>query len=60
MSEPTFNTLFTHAQRKVIADILPKLADRLKLDKKASRTIFFTVNEIETIRKKAEEAVPNA
>lgn len=59
---PTFsqNVLLTHAQRKVIADLLPKLCDRLKLDEKNSRTISFTPKELKTIREKAEAARSHA
>lgn len=52
----TVNVLLTAAQRKVIADLLPKLADRLKLDEKNSRTIFFTTKEIESIQQKSKVA----
>jgi hypothetical protein len=52
--------LLTQAQRKVIADLLPELADRLKLDEKNPRTISFTAKELEAIRDKAEAARPHA
>jgi hypothetical protein len=51
-----YNVNFTVAQRKVVADLLPKLADRMKLDEKNPRTIAFTTNELESIRKQAEAA----
>lgn len=54
--QTTHKVLLTQAQRKVIADLLPKLTDRLKLDEKNSRTISFTSKELETIRQKAEAA----
>jgi hypothetical protein len=54
------NVLLTQAQRKVVADLLPKFADRLKLDEKNPRTIPFTVKELESIRVKAEAAQPHA
>lgn len=44
----------TASQRKVIADMLPRLTDRLKLDEKNSRTISFATKELESIREKAE------
>ncbi len=50
----------TLAQRRVIADLLPKLADRLKLVEKNSRTITFTIKELESIRQKAEAARSHA
>ena len=52
--------LLTKAQRKVVADLQPKFADRLKLDEKNSRTISFTAKELETIRQKAEVDRPHA
>lgn len=52
--------LLTHAQRKVVAEVLPKFADRLKLDEKNPRTISFTAKELESIRQKAEAARSNA
>ena len=54
------NVVLTNAQRKVVADLLPKFADRLKLDQKNPRTITFTSKELEAIRDKAEAARPNA
>lgn len=51
---------FTEAQRKAIAGILPKLADRLKLDEKNSRTISLPLDELQTIHLKAEQAIPKA
>jgi pRiA4b ORF-3-like protein/uncharacterized protein DUF6933 len=57
---PTINVNFTYAQRKAIAEILPNMADRLKLDEKNARTITFTSDELETIRQRAKEAIPNA
>ena len=50
MSSSPHNVLLTAAQRKVVADLLPKLADRLKLDEKNPRTISFTAKELESIR----------
>jgi hypothetical protein len=60
MSAPPYNVLLTQAQRKVVADLLPKLADRLKLDEKNPRTISFTSKELESIRDKADAARPHA
>ena len=53
MDSPNRAILVTQAQRKVVADLLPGLADRLKLDEKNPRTISFTAKELETIREKA-------
>jgi hypothetical protein len=60
MSSSPHNALLTAAQRQVVADLLPTLADRLKLDEKNPRTISFTAKELETIRQKAEVARPHA
>jgi hypothetical protein len=60
MSNPEINVHLTQAQRKVVADLLPKFADRLKLDVKNPRTISFTAKELESIRAKAEAARPHA
>ncbi|MGZ0174911.1 MAG: plasmid pRiA4b ORF-3 family protein, partial [Planctomycetales bacterium] len=60
MRSKSLNVLFTQAQRKVIADLLPEFTDRLKLDEKNPRTISFTTKELDTIRRKAETARPHA
>ena len=60
MKDSPASICFTQAQRKAIADILPKLADRLKLDEKNSRTISFTLHELQTIHRKVEQAIPKA
>ena len=60
MSRSLINVLFTEAQRKVIADLLPHLSDRLKLDQKDSRTVSFTKDDLETIEQKAKHAFPHA
>lgn len=59
-SHSSHSVLLTAAQRKVVADLLPEFADRLKLDEKNSRTISFTVTELQAIRDKAEAARPYA
>jgi hypothetical protein len=50
----------TQAQRKVVAEIAPELADRLKLDERNQRTIQFTLAELKAIQEKAGAAVPHA
>lgn len=60
MSTALPSVLLTAAQRKVVADLLPKLADRLKLDEKNPRTISFSAKELETIQEKAKAARPHA
>jgi Plasmid pRiA4b ORF-3-like protein len=54
------NVVLTQAQRKVVVDLLPTFADRLKLDEKNPRTISFTAKELKAIRQKAEVARPHA
>lgn len=54
------SVVFTEAQRRAVAEILPNLADRLKLDEKNARKISFTVQELETIQRKAKNAVRHA
>lgn len=60
MTTPSFNVQLTAAQRKVVADLLPEFAHRLKLEEKNSRTISFTTRELEKIRDKSDAARPNA
>jgi hypothetical protein len=60
MSRSTHPVSFTQAQRKVVGELLPKCAERLKLDEKNPRTISFTAKELESIRDKAEAARPHA
>lgn len=61
MSVPQMgNVHLTTAQRNVVADLLPKLTDCLKLNEKNSRTISFTAKELESIRQKAEASCSHA
>lgn len=55
-----FPVKLTHAQRKVVAEIAPDLADRLKLDERSQRTVLFTLAELKAIRKKAGKAMLDA
>src|SRR5690348_10847142 len=48
-----FPVKLTQAQRKVVAEIAPELADRLKLDEKPQRTILLTRAELTAIKEKA-------
>jgi predicted DNA-binding transcriptional regulator YafY len=50
----------TQAQRKVVAEIVAELAERLKLDEPDQRTIEFTVAELKIIQKQAAAAVRHA
>ena len=45
----------TQAQRRVIAQIIPGLADRLKLDERNQRAIPFTLAELKAINWLAQE-----
>ena len=42
-------------KRKVVAEVVPELADRLNLDEPDQRTIEFTVAELKAIKVKARE-----
>ena len=52
---PSHNILLNAAQHYVVADLLPKLADRLTLGENNSRTIYFTAKEHESSREKVED-----
>lgn len=55
-----FPVRLTQAQRKVVAEIVSDLADRLKLDERNQRTIEFTLTELKAIKEKAGRAVRQA
>jgi hypothetical protein len=57
---PHFPVGFTQAQRKVVAEIIPVLADRLKLDERNQRTIEFSLAELKAIKEKAGQAIRHA
>ena len=50
----------TQAQRKVVAEIAPELADRLKLGERNQRTILLTLAELKAIKGNAGEAMRQA
>ena len=50
----------TQAQRQVVAEVAPGLADRLKLAERNQRAIRFTLAELEAIRQKAGAALRHA
>ena len=56
MSDDEIYILLTQAQRIVTADLLPALADRLKLEEKNQRKISFTSEELKSIQQKAAAA----
>jgi hypothetical protein len=60
MSQRLLNVLFTHAQRKVLAEVMPTLADKLLLDVAKHRTVGFTEAELKAIQEKAREAMHHA
>src|SRR5262245_15871769 len=58
--EQHFPVKLTQAQRKVVAEIAPEFADRLKLDDRGQRTIPFTLAELKAIKEKAGKAIRHA
>lgn len=54
--DSTFPLNLTHSQRKVVGENLPTLAPRLKVDEAASRTVRFTLAELEDIAEKCRDA----
>jgi hypothetical protein len=58
--ERHFPVRLTQAQRKVVAEIAPELADRLKLDERSQRTIPFSLAELKAIKEKAGHAIRQA
>jgi Plasmid pRiA4b ORF-3-like protein len=50
----------TQAQRKVVAEVAPELADRLKLGERNQRAIPFTPAELRAIKEKAGKALRQA
>jgi hypothetical protein len=60
ISRQQFPVRLTQAQRKVVAEIAPELADRLKLDQRNQRTIPFTLAELKAIKEKAGKALRHA
>jgi hypothetical protein len=55
--EVHFPVKLTQAQRKVVAEIVPELADRLKVEEEPQRTLQFTLVELQAIKHKAETAM---
>jgi hypothetical protein len=60
VSRQQFPVRLTQAQRKVVADLAPELAARLKLDERNQRTIPFTLPELEAIKEKAGNLIRQA
>jgi hypothetical protein len=59
-SQQYFPVRLTQAQRKVVAEIAPELANRLDLDERNQRTIPFTLAELKAIKAKAGAAAGKA
>jgi hypothetical protein len=55
--EPHFPVRLTQAQRKIVAEVAPEMAKRLKLDEANQRTITFTLAELKSLKAKADTAV---
>jgi len=60
MNQQSFGVSLTQPQRVAIAELLPQLVDRLKLDAKRQVKIEFTVSLMKAIWWSAGEAVPTA
>jgi|SRR5262245_951294 len=60
VSRQHFQVRLTQAQRKVVAEVAPEFADRLKLDERNQRTIPFTLAELKAIKEKAGKALRHA
>jgi hypothetical protein len=58
--EQYFPVKLTEAQRKAVAEMVPELADRLKLGEGNQKTIRFTAAELKAIKARAAAAVPRA
>lgn len=58
--QPNVPLNLTHARRKLVAELVPILADRLKTQETASRTIRFTLKELQQIAAKCKAAIPKA
>ena len=58
--ERTYPVRLTQAQRRVVTEVAPELADRLKLDERNQRTIQFTLVELRAVKEKAGRAIRQA
>src|SRR5215472_12250103 len=58
--ERHFPVRLTQAQRKVVAQIAPEMADRLKLDEANQRSVPFTRAELKSLKAKADSAIRTA
>lgn len=61
VTEPRrYRLSLSRGQRKAVAELLPELAERLLLDEKNPRKIPLTIDEVRTVGRLAEDAIPNA
>jgi hypothetical protein len=58
--EAPFLVKLTQAQRKVVAEIAPELAKRLKLDDRGQRAIPLTLAELRMVKEKVRSALRHA
>ncbi len=58
--EPRFPVRLTRAQRAVVAELAPELADRLRLSEADQRAIPLTAAELQAIHSRAVEEIPHA
>lgn len=58
--EQRFSVRLTRAQRAVVAELAPELADRLRLTEADQRAVPLTAAELQTIRSKAMKEIPHA
>jgi hypothetical protein len=58
--EPRFLVPLTRVQRAVVAELVPELAERLRLAEADQKTMPFTAAELTVIREKAGTAIPHA
>src|SRR5438874_2639787 len=58
--ELRFPIKLTLAQRKLVAEVIPSFAHRLKLDEPNQRIIDFTVTELKKLKETAETAIQKA
>ena len=55
-----FPLTLTQARRRLVAELIPHLSDRLKIEEAASRTIRFTSQEVQHIVAVCKTAIPKA
>jgi len=58
--EKRFPIRLTEAQRKFVAEVLPKFSERLRLDEPNERIVSFTLDELSVIHQQARNAIRHA